>query len=125
MSLKTSPARTILNEIQGNILKWKSHEMTKANIMHASRKFMMRRPCQNLWVSERTTGALDTPTVATVALLASLACPPITFTATAPQISQTLDHRRANKDKWSRIWRTAYSLVWDCRRFHIIMLAYR
>ncbi|KAH0659775.1 hypothetical protein KY285_028397 [Solanum tuberosum] len=93
--------------------------------MHASRKFMMRRPCQNLRVSERTTGALDTPTVAIVVLLGSLACPPITFTATAPQISQILDHRHASKDKWSHIQRTPYSLVWNCRRFHIVMLAYR
>lgn len=55
---------------------------------------MTRRPCQNLRVSERTAGAFDTSMVVIVALLASFACPPVTFSAVAPQISQMLDHSK-------------------------------
>lgn len=47
--------------------------MTKANIMHASKKFRNRRPCQKCWVSDG--GAVGAAIAGTaMAVSASLGC---------------------------------------------------
>ena len=76
-------------------LKWKSHDITNANTMQASRKFRKRCPCHMLrwspWGVEAETAAIA------VALLASLDCSidsisvaPATLRATEWQISHIL-----------------------------------
>nr|GME13546.1 conserved hypothetical protein [Ipomoea batatas] len=75
-------------------LKWKSHEMTKAKTMQASKKLRNRWPCQKLRASAGGVGAVS---VVTAAVLPSLHCSagsasliPTTLCATDPQISQVL-----------------------------------
>ena len=81
-------------------LKWKSHEMTKANTIQASRKFRNRCPCQQFWVSAGCTGAGAT---AATASFDSFHCSnsasftPATLRATDPQISQVLQLHTGKK----------------------------
>ena len=81
-------------------LKWKSHEMTKANTIQASRKFRNRCPCQQFWVSAGCTGAGAS---AATASFDSFHCSnsasftPATLRATDPQISQVLQLHTGKK----------------------------
>lgn len=64
--------------------------MTKAKTMQASKKFIMRRLCQNVRVSMRIIGAAGAEMAAAFALCASFICSPAMLSAIAPQISHAL-----------------------------------
>lgn len=54
-------------------LKWKSHDITNAKTMQASKKLRKRWPCQNLRGSVEGAG-VESVAAAVVALLPSLTC---------------------------------------------------
>jgi hypothetical protein len=58
--------------------------------MQASKKFIMRRLCQNVWVSTRIRGPAGADKTAALALWGTFVCSPATPSAVAPHISHVL-----------------------------------
>lgn len=64
--------------------------MTNAKTMQPSKKFIMRRLCQNVRVSTSIRGAVGANETAAEILSAAFACSPARLTAVKPHISHIL-----------------------------------